>query len=197
MKKLLIATHNKHKLQEFRLVLKPLGIQIVGSDEMNISDIQETGTTFQENSLQKAMWGMKHSQLPTIADDSGLCIHALNDEPGIFSARFAKENGGYPKTFKVLFERLKDKKDWTAHFTCCLCLVLSQKEPQFFIGNVNGHLTTKPDFSLSDFGYDPIFVPDGFDKPFGALPAETKKNLSHRGRALELLIAYLKDNPLP
>ena len=164
---------------------------------MNISDIQETATTFQENSLQKAMWGMKHSQLPTIADDSGLCIHALNDEPGIFSARLAKENGGYPKTFKVLFERLKDKKDWTAHFTCCLCLVLSQKEPQFFIGNVNGHLTTKPDFSLSDFGYDPIFVPDGFDKPFGALPAETKKNLSHRGRALELLIAYLKDNPLP
>ncbi|MBR6232013.1 MAG: RdgB/HAM1 family non-canonical purine NTP pyrophosphatase [Alphaproteobacteria bacterium] len=196
MKKLLIATHNKHKLQEFRLVLEPLGIQIVGSDEMNIPDCDETGTTFQENSFQKALWGMEHCQLPTIADDSGLCIHALNDEPGLFSARFAKENGGYPNTFKVLFEKLKNQKDWTAHFTCCLCLVIPKKEPQFFVGNVSGHLTTKPDSSLSDFGYDPIFVPDGFDKPFGALPADTKKNLSHRGRALELLIAYLKDNPL-
>lgn len=195
MKKLLIATHNKHKLQEFRLVLEPLGIEVLGADDVHIPDVQETGTTFQENSFQKALWGMEHCQLPTIADDSGLCIHALNDEPGLYSARFAKENGGYPNTFKVLFEKLKNQKDWTAHFTCCLCLVVPQKEPQFFVGNVTGHLTRHPDSSLSDFGYDPIFVPDGFDKPFGALPAEVKKNLSHRGRALELLIAYLKDTP--
>ena len=196
MKKLLVATHNKHKLQEFRLVLEPLGIEVLGADDVHIPDCEETGTTFQENSFQKALWAMKHSQLPTIADASGLCIHALNDAPGLYSARFAKENGGYPNTFKVLFKKLKNQKDWTAHFTCCLCLVIPQKEPQFFVGNVSGHLTTKPDSSLSDFGYDPIFVPDGFDKPFGALPADTKKNLSHRGRALELLIAYLKDNAL-
>ena len=192
MKKLLIATHNKHKLQEFRLVLEPLGIEIVGSDEFNIPDIQETGTTFQENSFQKALWGFEHSHLPTLADDSGLCIHALNNKPGIYSARFAKENGGYPNTFKALFKMLNNTKDWSAHFTCCLCLVTSERKHDFFTGNVEGHLTNKPDFSVSNFGYDPIFVPDGFSKPFGGLSADTKKNLSHRGRALEAFISYLK-----
>ena len=196
MSKLLIATHNKHKLQEFRLVLEPLGIQIVGADELNIPDAPETGTTFQENSLQKALWGMEHSHLPTLADDSGLCIHALNDIPGVYSARFAKENGGYQNTFKVIFEKLKDTADWSAHFTCCLCLCIPRKESLFFIGNVAGHLTKKPDSSLSDFGYDPIFIPEGFDKPFGGLSVDIKKDLSHRGRALQELTAYLKDHPL-
>ena len=196
MKQLLIATHNKHKLQEFRLVLDPLGIEVLGADDVNIPDCNESGTTFQENSLQKALWGMEHTNLPTLADDSGLCIHALNDIPGVYSARFAAEHGGYPSTFQFLFNKLKNKADWTAHFCCCLCLTLPQKEPLFFMGKVNGHLTNKPDSSLSDFGYDPIFIPDGFDKPFGGLSAEIKKNLSHRGRALQELLAYLKDNPL-
>ena len=196
MKQLLIATHNKHKLQEFRLVLDPLGIKVLGADDVNVPDCDESGTTFQENSLQKALWGMEHTNLPTLADDSGLCIHALNDIPGVYSARFANEHGGYPNTFQFLFNELKNKTDWTAHFCCCLCLVLPNKAPLFFMGKVNGHLTNKPDSSLSDFGYDPIFVPDGFDKPFGGLSAEIKKNLSHRGRALQELLAYLKDNPL-
>ena len=196
MSKLLIATHNKHKLQEFRFVLKPLGIEVVGADDMNIPDCDESGTTFQENSLQKALWGIKHANLPTLADDSGLCVHALNDAPGLYSARFAKENGGYPEAFQALFKKLKNQKDWGAHFCCCLCLLVPDKEPFFFVGNVSGHLTIEPDTSISDFGYDPIFVPDGFDKPFGGLSPEIKKNLSHRGRALQELVAYLKDNPL-
>ena len=194
MKKILIATHNQHKLQEFRLILSPFAIEIVGADEFNIPDTEETGTTFQENSFQKALWGFEHSNLPTLADDSGLCIHALNNEPGIYSARFAKENGGYPNAFKMLFNKLQNTKDWSAHFTCCLCLVTNKKESHFFIGNVNGHLTNKPDFSVSDFGYDPIFIPDGFDKPFGGLSADIKKNLSHRGRALDEFITFLKKN---
>ena len=196
MKKLLIATHNKHKLQEFRLVLEPLEIEVLSSDDVHIPDCDETGTTFQENSLQKALWNMKHAQLPTLADDSGLCIHALDDAPGIFSARFAQENGGYEKTFKVIFDKLKKTKDWSAHFTCCLCLLLPQKSPLFFEGKILGYLTDKPDFSCSKFGYDPIFIPEGFDTPFGGLSPEVKKNLSHRGRALSELVAYLKDNPL-
>ena len=194
MSKLLIATHNNHKLQEFRSFLEPLGIEIIGADD--IPDAPETGATFQENSLQKALWGQAHSSLPTLADDSGLCVHALNDAPGLYSARFADEHGGYPKAFQALFEKLKNTPDWTAHFCCCLCLALPQKDPLFFMGKVNGHLTTKLDTSISDFGYDPIFVPDGFDKPFGGLPTDIKKNLSHRGRALQELVAYLKDNPL-
>ena len=194
MSKLLIATHNQHKLEEFRLFLAPLGIEVI--DTQGVPELNETGTTFQENALQKALWAAKYTGLPTLADDSGLCIHALNDAPGLYSARFAKENGGYPNTFKVLFQKLKDSPDWSAHFTCCLCLCVPQKTPQFFIGTVSGHLTNKPDTSVSDFGYDPIFVPDGFDKPFGALSKDIKQNLSHRGRALDLLTTYLKDNPL-
>ena len=94
MSKLLIATHNIHKLQEFRFIMEPLGIDVVGATDLNIPDCIETGTTFHENSQQKALWGMEHANLPTLADDSGLCIHALNDAPGLFSARFAKQNGG-------------------------------------------------------------------------------------------------------
>ena len=195
MTKLLIATHNPHKLTEFRSFLEPLGIEVVGAE--NIPETQETGTTFQENSLQKALWANAHSHLPTLADDSGLCVHALNNAPGLYSARFAAEQGGYPAAFQALFQQLKGKDDWTAHFCCCLCLVIPQKQPQFFVGTVNGRLITKPDTSVSDFGYDPIFMPDGFDKTFGGLSTEIKQKLSHRGRALQELIAYLKDNPLP
>ena len=194
MAQLLIATHNNHKLQEFRSFLEPLGIDVIGAE--NIPDAPETGTTFQENSLQKALWAALHAHIPALADDSGLCIHVLNDEPGLYSARYAKQNGGYPNTFKVLFDRLKETSDWSAHFCCCLCLVQPKQDPQFFMGTVSGHLTNQPDFSYSDFGYDPIFIPDGFDKPFGGLPAEIKQQLSHRGRALQELIAYLKDHPL-
>lgn len=196
MSQLLIATHNKHKLKEFQLVLDPLGIHVVGMDEVHVPAFDENGTTFQENALQKAKWGMEQAGIPTLADDSGLCIHALNNEPGLYSARFAEENGGYPNAFQVLFQKLKGTSDWSAHFICCLCLSVPQKEPQFFTGTVMGHLTNIPDASVSDFGYDPIFVPDGFDKPFGALPQEIKKDLSHRGHALAQLISYLKDHPL-
>ena len=195
MPKLLIATHNKHKLQEFQSFLEPLGITVIGAE--NIPETTETGTTFQENALQKALWAGMHSGLPTLADDSGLCVHVLNDAPGLYSARFAAEHGGYPGAFQELFHQLQNKTDWSAHFCCCLCLVLPQQTPQFFVGKVNGCLVSKPDTSLSDFGYDPIFMPDGFDKTFGGLPAEVKQKLSHRGRALEELVAYLKDHPLP
>ena len=195
MSKLLIATHNQHKLQEFRAFLEPLGIEVVGAED--IPDAPETGTTFQENALQKALWAALHAHLPALADDSGLCVHALNDRPGLYSARFAAEHGGYPGAFQALFDELHDKKDWSAHFCCCLCLVLPEQHPQFFMGKVNGLLVNKPDTSVSDFGYDPIFMPDGFDKTFGGLPAEVKQKLSHRGRALEELVAYLKDHPLP
>ena len=160
----------------------------------NLSDVEETGQTFHENSYQKALQAVKETGLMALADDSGLCVHALKNEPGLFSARYAKENGGYPAVFNVLFERLKNQSDWSAHFNCCLCLLKPEdlNHPLYFEGQVHGHLTDHPDDSLEKFGYDPIFVPDGYDKPFGALPAEIKNGLSHRGRALEKLISYLK-----
>lgn len=192
--KLLIATHNAHKLKEFREILEPLGYEVLGADDVNLSDIEETGKTFHENSFQKAQHAVKETGLMALADDSGLCIHALNNEPGLFSARYAKENGGYPAVFDVLFDRLKNQSDWSAHFNCCLCLLKPENtnQPLYFEGQVYGHLTEKADDSVEKFGYDPIFVPEGYDKPFGALPAQIKNGLSHRARALEKLVAYLK-----
>ena len=192
--KLLIATHNAHKLKEFREILEPLGYEVLGADDVNLSDTEETGQNFHENSYQKALHAVKETGIMSLADDSGLCIHALNDDPGLFSARYAQSNGGYPSVFNVLFERLKNQSDWSAHFNCCLCLLKPEnpEKPLYFEGQVYGHLTDQPDDSLEKFGYDPIFVPDGYDKPFGALSAEIKNGLSHRARALEKLVAYLK-----
>lgn len=191
MKDILIATHNKNKLKEFRILLEPLGYNILGAEDVDLPDIEETGTTFRQNSAQKALAAAKFSNMLTLADDSGLCVHALNGEPGLFSARYAQTNGGFPKVFNVLLSRLTD--DTSAHFTCCLCLVKPQQEPIFFEGQVFGKLTHTPDSSIESFGYDPIFVPDGYNKPFGGLLPEVKNKISHRARALEKLIAYLKE----
>lgn len=192
--KLLVATHNTNKLKEFHEILLPLGYEVLGSDDVHLSDCEETGQTFRENSFQKALHAVQETGVMALADDSGFCIHALNDEPGLFSARYAAKNGGFPAVFNVLFERLKDESDWSAHFNCCLCLLKPQDldHPLYFEGQVYGHLTDRPDDSMDKFGYDPIFVPDGYDKPFGGLPADVKNKLSHRGRALEKLVAYLK-----
>ena len=118
MTNILIATHNKHKLAEFKTLLEPMGYHIIGADEAGLPDIEETGTTFRENSALKAEAAAKFLGMVTIADDSGLCVHAINNEPGLYSARYAKENGGYPAVFKVLLDRLTD--DFSAHFECCL-----------------------------------------------------------------------------
>lgn len=190
MTNILIATHNKHKLAEFKNLLEPMGYHIIGADEAGLPDIEETGTTFRSNSALKALAAAKFSGMVTIADDSGLCVHAINNEPGLYSARYAKANGGYPAVFEVLLGRLKD--DFSAHFECCLCLVRPNETPLFFEGQVFGRLTHDADASVEAFGYDPIFVPDGYDRPFGGLTSEIKNQISHRARALEKLVAYLK-----
>ena len=187
---ILIATHNKHKLTEFKALLEPMGYHVLGADDVGLPDVEETGTTFRENSAQKATAAAKFAGVMAIADDSGLCVHAINNEPGLYSARYASANGGYPAVFDVLLSRLKD--DFSAHFECCLCLVRPGEAPLFFEGQVFGHLTDKVDSSCGAFGYDPIFVPDGYDKTFGGLPSEVKNKISHRARALEKLVAYLK-----
>lgn len=191
---ILIATHNQNKLKEFRTLLEPLGYHVLGADDVALPDVPETGTTFRQNSAQKALAAAQFAHMMTLADDSGLCVHALHNEPGLFSARYAKANGGFPKVFDVLLGRLGD--DTSAHFECCLCLVMPHHEPMFFEGQVFGHLTHTPDASVEDFGYDPIFVPEGSDKPFGGLSSEVKNKISHRARALEKLVAFLKtQNP--
>ena len=192
MTDILIATHNKNKLREFRALLEPFGFRILSADDVRLPDIEETGTTFRENSALKAMAAAKFANMMAVADDSGLCVHALNNEPGLYSARYAAANGGYPAVFDVLLGRLKD--DFSAHFECCLCLAKPGEEPLFFEGQVFGKLVDTPDTTFSAFGYDPIFMPEGYDKTFGGLPAEVKNKISHRARALAKLVEYFKEN---
>jgi len=191
MKDILIATHNKNKLKEFKTLLEPLGFRVLGADDVGLPDIEETGTTFRENSALKAITAANFAKMMTVADDSGLCVHALNNEPGLYSARYAASNGGYPAVFQVLLKRLSD--DFSAHFECCLCLVEPGKESLFFEGRAFGKLVSTPDSTYSSFGYDPIFLPDGYDKTFGGLPSEVKNKISHRVKALAGLVAYLKN----
>ena len=193
MHKIVIATHNIHKLEEFRAIFAPLGIEVLGGDEVGLKDVEETGTTFEENALLKARHAYQQIGIPVLADDSGLCIKALNDAPGLYSARFAKENGGYPAVFQAVWNKMGDNPDRSAYFKCCIAFVTGPKETDehIFIGKMTGRISDKAT-GTHLFGYDPIFIPDGYDKTCGELEPEIKNKISHRANATTKLIAFLK-----
>ena len=191
MLKFLLATNNVHKAQEFREILNPLGIEIVTPKDLGLNiDPEENGKTFRENSLIKAKAFFEASGLTTIADDSGLCIEALDGKPGIYSARFATENGGYPAVFEVLNKELEGKKR-DAKFHCCICLYDGLK-PLYFEGDCPGYLLDKP-VGQCGFGYDPIFHCNEDNVDFGTAPEDVKNKYSHRSKALKQFVSYLNN----
>lgn len=192
IQKIILATHNQHKLQEAQEILAPLGVTVVGADALNLPDVEETGTTFQENALLKARAAFRLTGLPAIADDSGICVCALNDEPGIYAARYAKKNGGFPAVFDVLNQRLGDNPDRRAYFICAMALVLDQKNESVFIGRMDGQLAHMPK-GHHGFGYDPMFIPDGFSQTLGEMDADVKNEISHRAKALQKTFDFLKE----
>jgi len=158
-------------------------------------DIPETGSTFRENALQKASYVKEHYGLDCFADDSGLQVEALNGEPGVYSARYAAKNG-YPASddrdddnMNLLLEKLTGKDNRKASFCTCVALIY-EGETHFFEGQVNGHII---DEKRGDggFGYDPIFVPEGYEKTFSELGNEVKNGMSHRARAVAKLVDFL------
>lgn len=192
MKQLVFASHNQGKIKEVQALLEPFSITVLGADEANVPDIEETGTTFMENALLKARHAYQITGIPSLADDSGLCISALDNAPGLFSARFAAQNGGYPQVFSVLNQLLSEKNDKTAFFYCQMALVWGEQDidQQFFDGRMDGCITDEPK-GLGGFGYDPIFIPNGFDEPVATLPAEVKNSISHRAKALKKAVDFL------
>ena len=196
MKKIVLATHNAHKLEEVRAILSSLGIQVLGGDDVGLTDVPETGTTFEENALLKARAAFRQLQLPVLADDSGLCINALGGAPGLYSARFAKEHGGYPAVFQEVWQRLEGKTDRSAYFLCCMALVTgdTSADEHLFIGKMTGRINDKAT-GTHLFGYDPIFVPDGYTDSCGVLEPSIKNRISHRAKALEKLTDFLRSNP--
>lgn len=189
MKKMIFATHNAHKLEEVRTMLEPLGVKVLGAGDVHLPDVEETGETFKDNALLKAYDAYKHLSVPVLAEDAGLCISALNDEPGVYTKRYAEQNGGFPKVFDVVTKRLAGK-DTSARFVCTMALVVSETEAHVFEGVLEGHLVDTPRGN-NGFGYDPIFVPTGYDRTLAEMSSDEKNSLSHRFKALQKVVSHL------
>ena len=192
LKELIFASHNKGKIKEIKELLAPLNIAVKTSDDIVIPDVEETGTTFAENSLLKSSTIAKMTGIACIADDSGLCVDTLNGAPGVYSARYAP-NRDFDKGMEKLLTEMKESsnKSRSAHFSCVISLAYPDGKYEIFEGRVDGHIAEKKQGN-GGFGYDPLFIPDGFDKSFAELGSEIKNNISHRARAMQKLLAYLK-----
>ncbi len=183
-RKLVLATHNSHKKREMNTLLAPLGISIVGLDDFpQIGDIEETGTTLLENSLIKARSVHQITGLPSLADDTGLEVDALDGAPGVYSARFAGENPTYEDNVNKLLSKLEgvSAEKRTARFRTIIAFVDGRRE-LFAEGIIEGLITVEP-CGHEGFGYDPIFLPETESKTFAEMSQERKNQISHRGRA--------------
>lgn len=195
-KKLLIASGNKGKIREIKDLLKDLDVEVLGLNDVglqNVEEPEETGSTFAENSLIKAKYYAKKSGYPTLADDSGLCVEALNGDPGIYSARWAGVNKDFSYAMDLIKSKLDEVNavDYSANFTCVITLYNpSTENVEYFKGVVEGELTFPPRGD-GGFGYDPIFIPKDYDKTFAELSLEIKQKISHRANALKKLKEYL------
>jgi XTP/dITP diphosphohydrolase len=185
---IIIATGNQNKVREYREILEPLGFSLKSMKEEGIvSDVEENGQTFEENSLIKAKGVASKTNKIVIADDSGLCIEALDNFPGIRSARFM-ENRPYSEKHQAILKMLEDKDNKNAYFVCAITVINNGKVNQF-VGRVDGTIVS-PRSKGNGFGYDPIFLPNGYSLTFGEMDEDEKNKISHRGRASEKLIEY-------
>ena len=193
----MVATHNPGKLREITELLKPLGAEVLSAATLELPEPEETGTTFRENAELKARAAAKASGFPALADDSGICIDALDGAPGIYSARWAGENKDFADAMARVNSELNSRhvpaEKWTAHFISVLSLAWPDGHVESFEGRVDGHLTFPPR-GLKGFGYDPIFVPNGHEETFGELEPDYKHTMSHRARAFSKLIAACFDD---
>ena len=196
MKTLVFASNNAHKLEEIRAILSnKFDVKSLKDIGCNV-DIPETGTTFRENALQKARYVKEHFGFDCFADDSGLQVEALGGEPGVYSARYAVKNGRQvtagnkdDANMDVLLEKLAGEENRKACFRTCIALIY-EGETHFFDGVVEGHIITEKRGD-GGFGYDPLFVPDGYEKTFAEMGNEVKNNISHRAKAVEKLAEFL------
>lgn len=245
IEKIVVASHNQGKIKEIEAMLAPLNIKVFSATDLDLPDVEETETTFEGNACLKADALAKISGIPCLADDSGLCVKALDGRPGVYSARYAPvraksciffsiysrllsfilrffsccsscysvqkksclknkilqniqkkyttlNSRNFDKAMEMLVGELNDAKtdDWSAHFMCVLALAIPGKETIIFEGRVDGKIV--PERSGSNgFGFDPIFVPNGFDKTFANFTKEEKATISHRGRAFEKFVSFL------
>lgn len=192
--KLVLATGNQGKAREFAAMLAPFGCEIVMQKDLGVKEPQETGLSFLENAIIKARAASVQTRMPALADDSGLCVDALNGAPGIYSARFCGEHGNDEGNNAKLLELLKNvpEKKRTARYWCALCLVRYPEDPVPLCETASweGSIAFKAQ-GKGGFGYDPLFLVKGRDCTAASLPPEIKDLISHRACALQKLLAEL------
>jgi len=189
---LIIASNNKGKISEFKNILEGFGYNIFSQREKNIDiEVEETGSTFEENAILKAQAIFDKAHNPVIADDSGLEVESLNNAPGIYSARY-KGLKSDEELRKQILKELEGKSNRKAKFTTCICYIDETGEIHLFKGIWNGTISLKEEGS-NGFGYDPIFISeDSNGKTTASLPIEFKEKHSHRAKAVKMLLEYLK-----
>jgi XTP/dITP diphosphohydrolase len=193
MRRLVLASNNDGKLREFRRLLSPLGVEVIAQAELGIPEANEPYPTFVENALAKARHASSHAELPALADDSGLCVRALDGAPGVQSARYAGEPRSDIRNNAKLIETLAGISDRRAHYACVLALVRHAKDPEPIIaeGTWHGTIIDAPR-GTGGFGYDPHFLDAATGMTGAELPLDRKNELSHRGKAIRALIARLR-----
>ncbi len=186
MRKFLIASNNAHKVIELNRILNPLGINAVTAKEygVNLGDVEETGKTFAENAEIKARSAFERTGIPSIADDSGLMVDALDGRPGVYSARYAGDNATDEDRYNKLLDEMRDvpEKDRTARFVSSICCIIDEDNIIKVEGYAEGKIGYEPK-GEDGFGYDPVFITDS-GKTFAQLTSEEKDKISHRGNAL-------------
>jgi XTP/dITP diphosphohydrolase len=192
MKKLVLASNNAKKMKELNALLAPLGFEIIPQGQLGIPEAEEPHCTFVENALAKARHAAQASGLPALADDSGLCVAALGGAPGVYSARYAGEPKSDARNNAKLLADLAGQNDRRAHFACVLVLVRSADDPQPIIAEGEWHGTIlEAQRGADGFGYDPLFYVPTHCQTAAELDGAIKNQLSHRGQAMQKLIARL------
>jgi len=192
MFQIVAATKNKHKLEEYKKMLEGQNAEILSLiDFPDCPETIEDGKTFEENAIKKAIEASTCTQLPAFADDSGLEVEALNGAPGIYSARYAGENATNDQRIAKLLSELKGASNRKARFVCVIAIANEGEIIETFRGEVQGNIIEETR-GANGFGYDPVFIPDGYDKTFAELSAEIKNKISHRARATRKALDFIE-----
>lgn len=179
---IILATHNQGKVREFQSLFTPLSVRIESAADHNLSEPDETGATFHENAILKARAAYTETGMPSLADDSGLCVRALNDDPGIYSARWAGPNKDFNHAMQRILDGLNDTSDRSAAFVAVLAYIDADGHEHYFEGRVEGVIAPTP-MGNDGFGYDPLFIPAGEKRSFGEMSLLEKQAHNHRSNA--------------
>ena len=193
-KLIVIASHNEGKIKEFKSLFSKYNVKLLKSSQLKIKEVDETGKSFEENAILKAL-SIPSDQI-SLSDDSGLCVDALNGRPGIFSARFSNDCGGWDKAMREIYKQISNLKKpfYTAKFVSVLALKIKEQRIKLFRGEISGTITWPPR-GHNGFGYDPFFIPNGYKETFGEMQHKDKILRDHRYKAfLKLSKEHLVGN---